>query len=45
MIHPTDPKKLSNKEDPMEDSLISLRRGNRIFIRHRWREVTGWERK
>jgi hypothetical protein len=43
--HSTDPKKLNKKEDPSEDALISLRRGNKIVIGGRWRERTQWKRE
>ena len=40
----TDPKNLGNKESPREDVRITLRRGNKIVIRGRWKEGTGWIR-
>ena len=42
--HSTDPKKLNKKEDPSEDALISLRRGNKIVIGGRGRKGNGKER-
>jgi hypothetical protein len=44
MLHSTDPKKLKQKEVTSKDILISHRMWNKIVIRGRWREVTGWER-
>jgi hypothetical protein len=44
MLQSTDPMKLSNKESPKEEALISVRRGNKIDITSDWREKTGWER-
>ena len=41
MLQSTDLKKLGNKEVSREDVRISLRRGNKIVIRGRWRELTG----
>jgi hypothetical protein len=43
MVHATDPKKLNKKAGTSKDAWISLRRGNKIFIRGRWREGTGRE--
>ena len=45
MLHSTDPKKLKQKEVTSKDILISHRMWNKIVIRGRWREVTGWERE
>ena len=45
MLHSTDPKKLNKKEGPSADAWILLKRGNKIVIRGRWREGTGWERR
>ena len=45
MLHPTDPKKLNNKEDTSYVAWILPRRGNKILIRRKWREGTGWERE
>jgi hypothetical protein len=44
MIHPTDPKKLNNKEGPSEDASIPLRRGNKIIIGGREKEELWWEK-
>jgi hypothetical protein len=44
MLHSTDPKKLNKKKSPSENAQISLRMGNKIIIRERWKEGTGWER-
>ena len=44
MLHSTDPKKLNKKEGPIEKACISLRRGNKIIIRGRWREET-WRKE
>jgi hypothetical protein len=38
IIHPVNPKKLKEKEDPSEDSWIPLRRGNKIVLKGRGRE-------
>jgi hypothetical protein len=38
------PKKLNKKEDPQEDSWISLRKGNKIVMGGRWRKGMEWER-
>jgi hypothetical protein len=38
---PSDPKKLNKKEDTSEDACISLRRGNKIVLGGRWRELGG----
>jgi hypothetical protein len=43
MLYSTYPKKLNKKEGTSEEALISLRRGNKVVIRGRWREVTGRE--
>jgi hypothetical protein len=43
MLLSKDPRKLNKKEGPSEDAWISLRRGNKIVIRGRWREGTGRE--
>ena len=42
---PQTPKKLNKKKDLSKEALTSLRRGNKIVIRDRWREGTGWERE
>jgi len=44
ILYSTYPKKVSNKEGPKEDALISLRRGNKIDIRGEWREEIVWKR-
>jgi hypothetical protein len=44
MLQSTDPQKLNKKEGTSKDARISLRRGNKIIIRGRWRERTWWER-
>jgi len=38
------PKRRSRKEGTRENVSVSLRRRNKILIRGRWREPTGWER-
>jgi hypothetical protein len=45
MLYSTDPKKLNKKEGPSKDAWISHRRGNKIVIRCRGREGSGWERE
>ena len=45
MLQSPSPKKLSYKEGPNQYAWISLRRGNRIDIRGRWRGGPGWERR
>jgi hypothetical protein len=37
--------KINKKEDPSEDVLIPLRRGNNLIMKNRWRERPGQERK
>jgi hypothetical protein len=44
MIKLTDCRKLNKKEGPSVDTLNPLRRGNKIIMRSRWREVLGLER-
>jgi hypothetical protein len=44
MLHSTDPNKLNKKEDTIEDAGISLRGGNKIIIRDRWRKRPVWGR-
>jgi hypothetical protein len=41
MLQSTDPKKLSNEEDPREDAWFSLRRGTKIDIGSGWRGELG----
>ena len=41
MIHPTDPKKLYKKEDPIEHASIALRRGSKIVLEGRERDLGG----
>jgi hypothetical protein len=43
MLCYTDPQKLNEKEGTRKDALISIRKGNKIVIRGRWREETGRE--
>jgi hypothetical protein len=43
MLHSTDPKKLNKKEGQSKEGRISLRRGNKIVIRCKWREGSGKE--
>lgn len=38
-------RRLSKKRCSKEDAWISLRRGNKIVIRDRWKEETWWERR
>jgi hypothetical protein len=40
MLQSKDTKNLGNNEDPKKDARVSLRRGNKIFIRNNWREGT-----
>ena len=44
ILHFTDPKKLNKKKGPSEEAWVSLRRGNKIVLRGRWRERPGWNR-
>jgi hypothetical protein len=44
MLHSADTKKLSNKKGPIEEACMSLRRGNKVVIRCRWREGCGRKR-
>jgi hypothetical protein len=37
-LHSKEPKKLNEREGPSEEAWISLRRGNKIAIKERWRE-------
>ena len=39
-----EPEKLKKKEGTSEDACVSHRRGDKIVIRGRWKEGTGWER-
>jgi hypothetical protein len=41
MIQPKDPKKFNKKEEPSEDALIPLRRGNKMTIGGRGKEGPG----
>jgi len=41
MLHSTDSNKINKKEGTSKDARISLRGGNKIVIRGRWREGTG----
>jgi hypothetical protein len=43
MLHFIDPEKLNKKKGPSEEACISLRRGNKIVIKDRWKEGTGKE--
>jgi hypothetical protein len=44
MLYSTDRKKLNKKEGTSKDAGFSLRNGNKIVIRGRWRDGPGWER-
>ena len=45
MLHSTDPRRLERKEGTSKDAQVSLGRGNKIVLRGRWREGTGWKRR
>ena len=47
MLNSADPEKLNKKEITRKDARISLRRGNEIVVRGKWREELdgGWNGK
>jgi hypothetical protein len=44
LLDSTELQKMHNKEGLNKDAWISLRRGNKIVIKGKWKEGTGFER-